>query len=99
MSLFLQPPIYGAYLYDAVYQYAIALNKTLEKNQTATGEIIAKKMQNVQYDSKQASHKHLPARTEFPFCMLKSGRANFTIKPRFEIKKLESFCINEFPLQ
>ena len=52
MSPFPQPPIYGAYLYDAVYQYAIVLNKTLEKNQPATGEIIAKKMQDVQYDSK-----------------------------------------------
>ena len=51
MSPFLQPPIYGAYLYDAVYQYAIVPNKTLE-NQPATGEIIAKKMQDVQYDSK-----------------------------------------------
>ncbi|XP_068761980.1 LOW QUALITY PROTEIN: atrial natriuretic peptide receptor 1-like [Montipora capricornis] len=44
-------PIYGAYLYDAVYQYALALNKTLAMKQPTTGQNIAKKMQDIQYDS------------------------------------------------
>lgn len=45
-------PIYGAYLYDAVYQYAIALNKTLASKQPVSGQSVAEKMQDVQYDSK-----------------------------------------------
>lgn len=45
-------PIYGAYLYDAVYQYAIALNKTLSLKQPVSGHSVAEKMQDVQYDSK-----------------------------------------------
>ena len=50
--LFPQPPIYGAYLYDAVYQFAVALNKTMEKNQSVTGKTIAENLQDIQYDSK-----------------------------------------------
>lgn len=46
-----KPPIYGAYLYDAVYQFAMALNKTMQKNQSLDGENIAGNMQNMQYDS------------------------------------------------
>ena len=44
-------PIYGAYLYDAVYQYAIALNKTLALKQPVSGQSVAEKMQDMQYDS------------------------------------------------
>ena len=44
-------PIYGAYLYDAVYQYAIALNKTLALKQLVSGQSVAEKMQDMQYDS------------------------------------------------
>ncbi|KAK2572039.1 Speract receptor [Acropora cervicornis] len=33
-------PIYGAYLYDAVFQYAIALNKTLALKQPVSGQSI-----------------------------------------------------------
>ena len=51
----LQPPIYGAYLYDAVYQYAIALNKTLAKKEPLTGKNIANKLHDIQYDSKLLS--------------------------------------------
>ena len=51
----MQPPIYGAYLYDAVYQYAIALNKTLAKKEPTTGENIAEKMHDIQYDSELIS--------------------------------------------
>lgn len=46
-----KPPIYGAYLYDAVYQYAIAVNKTLAQKQPLTGQNIAEKMHDMQYDS------------------------------------------------
>ena len=51
----LQPPIYGAYLYDAVYQYAIALNKTLAEKEPLTGKNIANKLHDIQYDSKLLS--------------------------------------------
>ena len=44
-------PIYGAYLYDAVFQYAIALNKTLALKQPVSGQSVAEKMQDMQYDS------------------------------------------------
>lgn len=50
-----QPPIYGAYLYDAVYQYAIALNKTLAEKEPLTGKNIANKLHDIQYDSKLLS--------------------------------------------
>ncbi|XP_020901343.1 atrial natriuretic peptide receptor 1 isoform X2 [Exaiptasia diaphana] len=45
------PPIYGAYLYDAVYQFAIALNKSLQKEKNPTGEAINKNLRGVHYDS------------------------------------------------
>ena len=47
----LQPPIFGAYLYDAVYQYAVALNKTIARGQAVTGETVAKKLRDIQYES------------------------------------------------
>ena len=51
----LQPPIYGAYLYDAVYQYAIALNKTLAEKEPLTVKNISNKLHDIQYDSKLLS--------------------------------------------
>jgi hypothetical protein len=50
--LFSQPPVFGAYLYDAVYQYGIALNKTLSRNETPTGEAIFQKMRDISFHSK-----------------------------------------------
>ena len=49
-----QPPIYGAYLYDAVYQYAVALNKTMARDQAITGKTIVEKLKGIQYDSEYA---------------------------------------------
>ena len=40
------------YLYDAVYQYARALEKTLEKNELPTGRNIIGNMLNSTYESR-----------------------------------------------
>ncbi|XP_078348931.1 atrial natriuretic peptide receptor 1-like isoform X2 [Oculina patagonica] len=64
-----EPPIYGAYLYDAVYQFAIALNKTLAKNQSATGQNIAEKLQDMQYDSILGYKIHLNTNGDAEFNM------------------------------
>ena len=45
-------PYIAAYLYDAVFQFAIALTKTFEKNEPPTGRNIIGKMVNSSYDSK-----------------------------------------------
>ena len=42
----------AAYLYDAVYQYARALNLTLKKKQAPTGRNIVGNMLNTTYESK-----------------------------------------------
>lgn len=52
-----QLPYNAAYLYDAVYQYAIALNKTLARSELPTGRKIVQKMLNTSYESKL--HKRL----------------------------------------
>ena len=52
--MFLQPPIFGAYLYDAVYQYAIALNKTIAMKQQVTGTAVVNKLKDIQYNSKKS---------------------------------------------
>ncbi|PFX31878.1 Atrial natriuretic peptide receptor 1 [Stylophora pistillata] len=46
-----QPPMYAAFLYDAVYQYAIALNKTLARNEQPNGKNIISKLLNREYNS------------------------------------------------
>ena len=43
---------FAGYLYDAVFQYAIALNKTLERNQPPTGRNIVNKLFNSSYHSR-----------------------------------------------
>ena len=48
-----QPPLYGAYLYDAVYQYAVGLNRTLAQGYTKkNGTAIINNLLNRQYSSK-----------------------------------------------
>lgn len=47
-----QPPMYAAFLYDAVYQYAIALNNTLTNNEEPNGRNIISKLLNKEYNSK-----------------------------------------------
>ncbi|XP_031575271.1 atrial natriuretic peptide receptor 1-like isoform X2 [Actinia tenebrosa] len=46
-----QPPIYGAYLYDAVYQFAVALNKSYAIEENPTGKTIIDQLRGIQYDS------------------------------------------------
>ncbi|EDO33461.1 predicted protein, partial [Nematostella vectensis] len=46
-----EPPIYGAYLYDAVYQFAYGLNKTLAMGIEPTGQAIIDQLRGLQYDS------------------------------------------------
>ena len=48
----LQVPVYAAFLYDAVYQYAVALEKTLARNETPDGLNIISKLLNKEYNSK-----------------------------------------------
>ena len=43
--------MYAAFLYDAVYQYAIALNKTLANNEETNGGNIISKLLNNEYNS------------------------------------------------
>ncbi|XP_020613215.1 atrial natriuretic peptide receptor 1-like isoform X2 [Orbicella faveolata] len=62
-----EPPIYGAYLYDAVYQFAVALNKTMAKNQSVTGKIIAENLQDIQYDSILGYKIHFDANGDAEF--------------------------------
>lgn len=45
------PPMYAAFLYDAVYQYAIALNKTIANNEEPNGGNIISKLLNNEYNS------------------------------------------------
>ena len=52
MLFFSQPPIYGAYLYDAVKLYAIALNKTLASKQEPTGEAVFRNMRDFTFESR-----------------------------------------------
>ena len=53
----LQPPIYGAYLYDAVYQFAVALNNSIaqlppaEQNRTPSGQEIFSQLRDYTYES------------------------------------------------
>ena len=42
----------ASYLYDAVYQYARALNQTLKKKQAPTGRNIVGNLLNSAYESK-----------------------------------------------
>lgn len=42
----------AAFLYDAAYQYAVALNKTLARNEEPSGSNITEKLINHEYDSK-----------------------------------------------
>ena len=52
----LQPPIYGAYLYDAVYQFAVALNTSIaqlppaEQNRTPSGQEIFSQLRDYTYE-------------------------------------------------
>ncbi|KAK3705160.1 hypothetical protein QZH41_003755 [Actinostola sp. cb2023] len=46
-----EPPIYGAYLYDAVFQFAIALNKSFQIENNPTGQTINEQLRGIQYDS------------------------------------------------
>ena len=54
---FIQPPIYAAYLYNAVYQYGVALNRTLAqygaaaRNKTPSGEEIMSQLRDYTFDS------------------------------------------------
>ncbi|XP_068761985.1 atrial natriuretic peptide receptor 1-like [Montipora capricornis] len=58
-------PIYGAYLYDAVYQFGVALNKSFTKlgpavqNRTPTGEEIFSHLRDYSFDSIQGYSLHL----------------------------------------
>ena len=51
-----QPPIYGAYLYDAVYQFAVALNNSIaqlppaEQNRTPSGQEIFSQLRDYTYE-------------------------------------------------
>ena len=47
--------MYAAFLYDAVYQYAVALNKTLARNEEPTGTNIISKLLNKEYNSKYSA--------------------------------------------
>ena len=55
--IMLQPPIYGAYLYDAVYQFAVALNISIaqlplaEQNRTPSGQEIFSQLRDYTYES------------------------------------------------
>lgn len=42
----------AAYLYDAIFQYAMALNNTLQRNQEPNGRNIISNMLNSSYTSK-----------------------------------------------
>ena len=44
--------MYAAFLYDAVYQYAIALNETIARNEKPNGKNIISKLLNREYGSK-----------------------------------------------
>ncbi|XP_031556270.1 atrial natriuretic peptide receptor 1-like [Actinia tenebrosa] len=48
---FFEPTAYAAFLYDAVYQFAIALNKTLAKGLPVQGSVILRQMHNISFDS------------------------------------------------
>lgn len=54
---FMQPPVYAAYLYNAVYQFGVALNKTLAqygsaaRNKTPSGEEILSQLRDYTFDS------------------------------------------------
>lgn len=43
--------MYAAFLYDAVYQYAIALNTTIANNEEPNGGNIISKLLNIEYNS------------------------------------------------
>ena len=47
--------MYASFLYDAVYQYAVALNKTLARNEEPTGTNIISKLLNKEYNSKYSA--------------------------------------------
>ncbi|XP_031556269.1 atrial natriuretic peptide receptor 2-like isoform X2 [Actinia tenebrosa] len=68
------PPVFGAYLYDAVYQFGIALNKTLSRNETPVGEAIIEKMRDINYLSIQGYQVHIDANgdAEFNLTLLSS---------------------------
>jgi len=46
-----QPPVYAATLYDAVYQFAVALNKTLMNNEPPDGTVILKYLTDYSFES------------------------------------------------
>ena len=56
IHVMLQPPIYGAYLYDAVYQFAVALNISIaqlppaEQNRTPSGQEILSQLRDYTYE-------------------------------------------------
>ena len=56
IHVMLQPPIYGAYLHDAVYQFAVALNISIaqlppaEQNRTPSGQEILSQLRDYTYE-------------------------------------------------
>ncbi|XP_048576329.1 atrial natriuretic peptide receptor 1 isoform X2 [Nematostella vectensis] len=67
-----EPPIYGAYLYDAVYQFAYGLNKTLAMGIEPTGQAIIDQLRGLQYDSVLGYkvHFNMQGDAEFNFTLM-----------------------------
>lgn len=67
------PPIYAAYLYDAVYQFGVALNKSIAKlgpeaqNRTPTGEEILSHLFDYSFESIQGHRTHLDSNGDAEF--------------------------------
>lgn len=60
----------AAFLYDAAYQYAVALNKTLASNEKPSGSNIIEKLINHEYDSKSCFRTIIALETKFFICEL-----------------------------